>query len=188
MTSARPVPATPLLPDRRGHSLIELMVAMTVAGAVLTTAITGMSRLFRLQAGEMQSLSESSVWRRMSHDFREDVHRAVQLDASDGVRLIIHADNGQILWEDTGAVIARTQTFEDGSGMLREHYRLASASVRFSTDAGPVDAESSPNRPVARMMIRQSAESGGYPAAVRLEAVAGLSRRFLSSAQAGEAQ
>lgn len=157
------------------------MVVMTIMGAVLTVGITGLVKLFRVQAGEVQSLSEAAVWRRLSRDFRSDAHNARQAGAADSSRLELQTVDGSIVWSvaddavrrqfqpsaaDTGA--ARSET----AGSV-EHYRLPSAGISLGLTVPDND-----QRQIAVLVVNRPGDPHTRPTAGRIEAALGLSLRF----------
>jgi len=65
--------------QRRGHSLIELMVVITASSALLAVTVALLHTLFQMQQGGRKHLQQRRTLERLADQFREDVHAATQL-------------------------------------------------------------------------------------------------------------
>lgn len=160
---------------RRGVSLVETMVVMTIMGAVLTVAMTGLSRLFHAQSNEVQSLQEAVVWQRLAHDLRTDAHSAHRADLTDTEQLDLQTHDGLITWrvaEGTVERMLKTTSTTDPASATVEHYRLPFAGFDFGL------APSSDGTQIVQLSVSRSGDARTRPTAGRIEAVVGLSLRF----------
>jgi prepilin-type N-terminal cleavage/methylation domain-containing protein len=177
MKPARSIPASPQRqPVRNGYSLIEMMVVMTIMGAVLTIGVTGIVRLFRLQSSEVQALSEATVWRRLSRDFRADTHGASTAVCTTPDRLELGTATGLIVWsveDDTLQRELRPPVEGEAVAESVEHYRLPDG--RFVLSHSPREDGRSG---IASVVIQRSGGTHTRPTSGRIEAAVGLSRRL----------
>ena len=172
-------------PTRNGVSLAEMMVVMTIMTAVLTVGMNGLFRLFRAQASEVQALSEASVWRRLSRDFRADVHSAATATSPESNRLELATTSGLIVWSSADGVLQRhIQPPVEGetSPDAVEHYRLPDA--EFTLGLTPPE-EGQPD--IASVVIKRAGDPHTRPTSGRIEATPGLSLRYAQQASNGDA-
>ncbi len=170
-------------PARNGVSLAEMMVVMTIMAAILTVGMNGLFRLFRAQASEVQALSEASVWRRLSRDFRADVHSAATATSPDSNRLELTTDSGLIVWSSQDGVLQRqTQLAVEGEAMpdAVEHYRLPDAAFTLGLTL-PEDGLPG----IASVVIKRTGDPHTRPTSGRIEAIPGLSLRYARPASDG---
>ncbi len=175
---------------RAGVSLIEIVIAMTVASVILSGGIGVIHMLLDIDRTSRHALELTTTLSRLSFAFRRDVHAAKQVQASandddDGpIRLRLQQPNGQsVTYEVHANRLVRTQRddtervhqdefifpsgFQIGLDARQTPVRV-SVSIRHAghdTGAGPMRSESP----------RRSARS------VRIEATLGRDYRFAST-------
>ncbi len=175
--------------SRAGVSLIEIVIAMTVASVILSGGIGVIHMLLDIDRSSRHALELTTTVSRLSFVFRRDVHAAKQVQASanddDGpTRLRLQQPNGQsVTYEVHANRLVRTQRddterghqdefifpsgFQIGLDARQTPVRV-SVSVRHAghdTSAGPMRSES-PKR---------------SPRSVRIEATLGRDYRFAST-------
>ncbi len=153
---------------------------MTVTGVVLSITMNALTQLYQAQATEHQMVVESASWRRLSNDFRLDVHSATQIASSEGDRLELQTGDGAVLWTVTSGVAQRTVSAPeaDGSANSTETYRLPNAAFEFE-----IDTAEQPGRPIVALTVARAGSSGVQPVQRRIEAVVGLSHQFEASSE-----
>ena len=119
---------------RRGHSLVELLIAMLLLGTVLGTLALSLHRMFRAEQRISDHLVLGSELERLATQLRTDTHASltasvgtVAEDAATGRddRLtLVQADDQQIEYRITEEQIERVVS-EAGKAVHRETYRLA---------------------------------------------------------------
>jgi len=166
--------------NRRGYSLIEMLVVIAVSSVVIALAVALLQSLFTADRATRDHVAGQQSLRRLADDFRDDAHAAVKLaavqaaadakatpawelemDASRKVRYA--ASTGRVVREETAA----------GKMLRREVYRLpdgSSAAIRL--ESGP------PALAVLRVTSGGPADrgSGGLP--LRIDAVLASDHRF----------
>ena len=163
---------------RSGYSLPEMLVVMTVTGIVMSVAMTALTNLYQAQATELQVTAEAVLWRRLSNDFRLDVHNARQAASPDGARLELQTAEGPIVWTAADSTLHRTLTSSGSDGSLEstESHRVTDAAIAFE-----IDASQSSGRPIAAIIFSRAASPGAGPLQRRIEGAVGLSHRFEAS-------
>ncbi|ODA30088.1 PulJ/GspJ family protein [Planctopirus hydrillae] len=73
---------------RRGHSLIEMLVAISVIGMIIPLVFTMMVTMLQAQAGQADRMMSMISLRRLATDFRRDVWSASQLKISAEARTL----------------------------------------------------------------------------------------------------
>lgn len=168
-------------PHRRGSSLIQLVVTMTVVSVMTTLAATFIIRLYRVEAGMVRHLAQTHVWQRVARDFRRDVHaaRTAVLTNDPQSQLTLETDSGRIAWLAETGVIRRVVFSAAASGDPREQpgesYRFEDAQCRLAIrPAGQPGALS-----VAELTIAPVSpwKDGNQPEVVTA-ALAGFDHRF----------
>lgn len=165
---------------RNGYSLIEMMVVMTIMSAVLSIGVTGLVRLFRVQSSEVQALSEAAVWRRLSRDFRADVHLASTATCATAERLELATATGLIVWSVEGDTLRRVlQPAVEGEAAAEsvEAYRIPDGG--FALSLSPAQGDRSV---IASVVIKRSGDPHTRPTFGRIEAVVGMNLRYRQAA------
>jgi prepilin-type N-terminal cleavage/methylation domain-containing protein len=111
--------------NRNAYSLVELMVTMSIGSSLMLLAVGLVHQSFTLSSTAKSRIDHQRATDRLSHDFRQDVHRAseaiidqpeqVELVRSDGVRIRYVADGSRVQREET----------LNGEVQRREAYRLS---------------------------------------------------------------
>lgn len=73
---------------RRGHSLIEMLVAISVIGMIIPLVFTMMVTMLQAQAGQADRMMSMISLRRLATDFRRDVWSASQVKISAEARTL----------------------------------------------------------------------------------------------------
>lgn len=167
--------------DRRGKSLIELMVVIATLNVMLLVCVTLMHKMLRSQAGGARSLAESVSLARLANDFRQDVHAAIRAegaaaDAGEPAHCTLNLPDGHVVvYAGLPQALSRTES-QDDKVQRRETYALADGEPRFETSP-----ESQLVTLVHRWDTRTAVEKSGNQAALRelrIEAALGHDRRF----------
>ena len=106
----------------RGHTLVELIVTMSVGSTLLLLATGVVHRTMRFESTSRQRTDVHRTARRLAHDFRRDAHRAESVKLSD------EADPPTTIrfsLPDEAAV-----TYTVARGMVLREQRLAEGQVR----------------------------------------------------------
>jgi prepilin-type N-terminal cleavage/methylation domain-containing protein len=124
---------------RRGVSLIELMVVISVLAVLLGLCAVTIQLLLRIGSDAQARRSASAALGRLAERFREDVHACddVQLRTSAGLRLRLNP-SVMIDYEVHAGRIARVES-TDGQASRRESYVLGrnDTAVIDRRDDGP---------------------------------------------------
>jgi YD repeat-containing protein len=128
-------------PDRRGHSLIELMVTMSAAVVVLTLSATCLHRMMSISSQSSHFLEAEQTGLRLSRQFRHDTLLAssasvVTQPDEDGAVVVSLLSSGKerrdIEYRLTPARAVRSSSAESGEA-TREEYSLP-AGARWQVD------------------------------------------------------
>ncbi len=119
---------------RRGKSLVEMLVVISILGGLLATSGTVIHRLMRAE----RAVSADLVWQRSLNDlaerFRADVHAATTASVlDDGNGLTLTLPNGSIAYAISKHGVGRIWTPDSGQPQTQE-FRLEEAGVRFTTE------------------------------------------------------
>jgi prepilin-type N-terminal cleavage/methylation domain-containing protein len=172
------------LPDRTGctprhlrqaYSLAELLIVMTVTGVVMSIAMSALARLYQAQSTELQIVAESASWRRLSNDFRLDIHDARQAAIPASDRLELQTDGGTVVWSVARGAALRTVSPRNAgdSVVMTESYRLTDMTFKFE-----IDTAATLRHPIAALLISRNGSPGMRPVRHRIDAAVGLSRQF----------
>jgi len=167
---------------RRGFTLIELIVAISLLATILPLAGGTVYLLLRAQTASADSLADTITLTRFAHTFRADIHAAQSAHVdSDGSRLneqaVFKLDPPRTISyaEDPSGAIVRT--VRTGRSIeRREEFRLAGTRTRFEVAAD--------GRTVAAVHKPRALTVTGGPVVtattttIRIEAIVGRDRRF----------
>lgn len=151
---------------RRGKTLIELMVVLTlVSGALGLSALT-LTALFRTEGQLRRDREQRLITSRLAELWRADAHAAVACDVNQECRFTL-ADGRSIRYTIDGARVRR-EVIRDDKPEHRDSFPLAaSAKVAFvSLDEG--------GRNFAVLSVRPSGEDRAYAAGVRMATIEAL--------------
>lgn len=149
---------------RRGATLVELLIVMSVLCVVLTTSTMTLFRLLHAQSAGTAELAESLTVSRLAHDFRRDAHAAATallINAGADTRLTFSGGPaGDVVYTSNGPNLQRRVQSSDGTAIV-EDYRLGVvtvelvlsegnrlASVQFRATAPNPAADSGQNQPL----------------------------------------
>lgn len=159
--------------NRRGKSLVELLVVVSMLGVILGTVGTVIYRLMRTE----RAVETDLVWHRsvtaFAEQFRMDVHAAATAAVvNDGVSLKLTLPTGTITYAVNPRGINRTAESPDGQP-THEEFRCGETGVRFAIqeDLGRTWAMAVIPRNTAPL-----AKSVSLPTAMLLEVRAALGR------------
>ena len=168
---------------RRGYSLVELMIVVSMLSFVLLLCTTTLHALLRLDRGERSDLMESRALDRLAGLLRDDAHRAtaarIERDAMQRERLVLTRTNHETL-------IYEWSPAADGSVSLERRATVGGAATAPAATAGS-------GKPAASASPAATAGSGkttisATPAAAReafLLKHSGAARFELEDAAAG---
>ncbi len=117
---------------RRGTTLIELLVAIAVGGAILATTVTLMARISTANSLATDHLHTVQALGDLGRQFRFDVHAAttIAIDPAEPARLALTLDDGsQVRYEGASNGIARVQSTGDGPAR-RDLFALSGFKLR----------------------------------------------------------
>ncbi len=167
---------------RRGKTLVELLVVISMLAAITGTAGTVIYRLMRAE----RAVEADLVWQRtvaeLSEQFRADAHAALVAKANDdGTGLTFTLPEGTVAYTLTAHGVQRTGQPRGGEEQHQE-FRCHEPDVRFATNAAG-------DYMWARMVIPRSsaplAKSVGLPGTPTLEVQAVINRFALPSKPEG---
>jgi type II secretory pathway pseudopilin PulG len=168
--------------NRRGKSLVELLVVISMFGVILGTTGTVIYRMMRTE----RAVETDLVWHRsvtaFAEQFRTDVHVATVAElVNDGNSLTLTLPTGTITYAVNARGIARTAQSTDGQPQHQE-FHCGETGVRFAT-------ENDLGRKWATVVIPRNtaplAKSVSLPAATLLEVRAVLGRFVLPTPKEG---
>src|SRR5690606_21764452 len=112
---------------RRGVSLIETAIVVSVSATILLVAIGWIHQSFKLaKAVKQKQQHHQQLWR-LSDQFRQDVRLCQQvLHNADGRWVLQSEERGDVVYEVEGTVVSRVFRSTDATESHYEQYRLAS--------------------------------------------------------------
>ncbi len=116
---------------RRGKSLVEMLVVITLLGGLIGTSGTVIHRLMRAERAVSADLVLQRSVTELAEQFRADVHAATQatlLDEGNGLRLTLSA--GTVTYAVSQRGVGRIWQSETDPPRSQE-YRLEEAGVKF---------------------------------------------------------
>ena len=134
---------------RRGASLIELMVVISMATAVLVMIGTIFHRMFQAEQGSARTVLMERTTSRLAIQFRRDVHAArsaVRKTSPDGTAPILElksqSDSITVVYFG-GRDEVKRELVESGETKARETYRLPKCATTFpqQSEAGPTSQQ-----------------------------------------------
>ena len=162
---------------RRGYSLIEMIVVMTVGATMLGIAVTLLGALMQAERAGRAHIGQNGIFNRLADQFRRDVH------AADGLVVVVENDAGESAWR-LNLGDGRSVWYVAGRDeIVREERKgrtvLRQESYRLPDDCGvtiAADASASPR--IVRLTIAPTEASLRPGHEVRIEAVPGRDGRF----------
>lgn len=114
---------------RRGVSLIETMVAVSVSATILLVAIGWIHQSFKLAKTVKQKQQHHQQLMRLGDQFRQDVRLCQQVSRDDDGRLVLRSDDhGDVVYEVYKATVSRTFVSAVTEKKHRESYLLTDGS------------------------------------------------------------
>ena len=155
---------------RRGYSLIEMIVVMTIATVIVGLAAAMLHLLLRTERNGRQQMHRSAALARLADQFRSDVHAAahqpVPDDANPSCWTFELKAGRNVQYRGQAGQIERVETL-GGKIERRESYALPpDATVWIATPANSQPA-------VATLIVRESSNRD-----IRIAAVLGKDHRF----------
>lgn len=115
--------------DRRGTSLIETMIAVSVSATILLVAIGWIHQSFKLAKAVKQKQQHHQQLIRLGDQFRQDVRLCQQASRDADGRLVLRSQQrGDVMYEIDESAISRTHLSTVTEKTHREKYPLASGS------------------------------------------------------------
>lgn len=169
---------------RRGVSLIEMIVVMTVGAVLMGVAVSLLLVLLRTEQGGRTHAQRNESLQRLADQFRRDVHAADKtpkvVDVRDeaGFVTLLMISGDRILFYDAAhespGIVRREINANSGGELSRETYLLpedsAAAFAVIDPDAG---------HPIVRLTIAPEDESLRAAQEICIEAAASRDGRFL---------
>lgn len=168
--------------SRRGYTLIEVLVTVSLVTVALTLLATWLTTVMRSQRIARDHLLEIQTRDRLARQFREDVHQARRIESTRsaqepdaGMRLAL-VGGRVVTYAMRGQLLERVE--QAGDKTLREQFQLEDAEAHFE-----VIDQHQPARAVLVLTTpassgRNSASAGSNEATLRIEAVVGSNGRF----------
>lgn len=130
-----------------GFTLIEVMVSISVSSVLMVLSMGIVHRVLNLESNSRDQARVSRSLQRLSHDFRNDVHQAVDARQDQESLLILSlADESQITYRVLNEYVLREQVLDE-STTQREYYNLpVDAAVSFTELDSPSRLEISVSR------------------------------------------
>lgn len=115
--------------DRRGVSLIETMIAVSVSATILLVAIGWIHQSFKLAKTVKQKQQHHQQLIRLGDQFRQDVRLCQQVSRDADGRLVLrNPERGDVLYEVDKATVSRAYLSTAAGKTHRENYPLISGS------------------------------------------------------------
>jgi type II secretory pathway pseudopilin PulG len=115
--------------DRRGISLIETMVAVSVSATILLVGIGWIHQSFKLAKTVKQKQQHHHQLMRLGDQFRQDVRLCEQVSRDDDGRLVLRSDDhGDVVYEIDKNTISRAYLSTATEKTHRENYPLIAGS------------------------------------------------------------
>jgi len=163
---------------RRGKTLLEMVVIISIMGLIIGMSATGLATLFRLRQQLTRDSEQARSLARLGTRLRLDAHEATAV-AVDGGCLLMLPDGSAIQYSIDAPNIVR-EVKRDGTVVHRDRFLLArSAAAEFSRGGGSANG-------LIRLHIRPIEVRGRkseMPRTMTIEAVVGLNRALAQAEQ-----
>jgi hypothetical protein len=120
-----------LLKERRGASLVELLVVMSLGAGLLTTSAVVLHRIMHSHGKTRHFLAASRSALRLADQFRSDVHRARKVTTDDLTEpVVVRLELGEasiVEYSHVAGMVRRTQVTK-GEVASREEYSFPASS------------------------------------------------------------
>lgn len=164
---------------RRGVSLIETLVLMTVGSTLMGIAVGAIHLLFTMDHNTRQRRQLQASEARLADQFRRDVHAALRLEPGEASgqswsvwQLELGADK-RIQYQSEPGGLTRLEILQDKTTRREWYPLMESSKVRLDmTSDGPI--------PIVSLRIASSEEPGNLfpPQSVRIDARLGANHRL----------
>jgi prepilin-type N-terminal cleavage/methylation domain-containing protein len=168
-------------PSRRGHTLVEMIVVMTVGAMLLGIAVSVLHVLMRVEQSGRAHVERHETLARLADQFREDVHAASVKPAADGEsvwRLDLAADRTVRYAAEKGR-ITREERMGDKTAS-RESYIMPDD---YTAAMAPDDAK---NPSLVGLIVKFKGVLGVKDREIRIDAALGKDRRFAEIKKEGQ--
>lgn len=124
---------------RSGFTLIEMVVVMTLMAVILSVSVGAIGLFMRMEGDGAKHLSQASTWFRLSHEFRTDVHAALDAprteeENAENVSLELSLpDDLHVVYRATDGAVERVAS-RDGKTLRTERFRLPPGTVDVEHD------------------------------------------------------
>lgn len=135
-------PKSPPLSHRRGVSLVEMLIVISVATVIVGTCTTMLHLLLRTERDQTRAMRMAVTMSRLSQLFRDDVHGATRgaivSPAGASPRLTLSlADAREIVYSAEGAFLQRVEN-RQGTEVHRDTFHFPAGSKgRFEEEPSP---------------------------------------------------
>lgn len=117
------------LHHRRGSSLLEAMIAISISATILLVAIGWIHQSFKLAKAVKQKQQHHQQLTRLSDQFRQDARLCQQVSQDAEGRWVLHQEErGNVVYEVDGTVVSRIFRPIDAEETHHEIYTLVSGS------------------------------------------------------------
>lgn len=160
---------------RQGKTIIELLVVISVFGAMMTPIGRLLHTMMRAEREGAHALAAGTNASRLAREFRSDVHAArdTQLAKANGELQLVRNDGTVVTYRAAGDHIQRTITRGEET-LSRDSFRLGLGATRFELSDEP---------PLAILLHERRSPGANPPESpgirsLRVEAVPGRDYRF----------
>lgn len=164
--------------QRRGYTLIEMLVVVTVSAVLMGVAVQVLYLLARLERGGRESVGRATIVARLADQFRSDVHAALRSMPAAGAeksqwRFALAGDSAVAYRALPGEVERREQVA--GKPARQESYALPAESV------AEIVIRTEPAPTVASLVITLPGPASAMGREIRIDAVLSKDHRFAKS-------
>jgi len=161
---------------RRGYTLVEMLVVITISTVMLGVAVQVLYLLARLERGGREHVNRATIVARLADQFRSDVHAALRPMPTDG------AEKNQWQFALAGD---RTVTYRALPGEVERREQIAGEPARQESYVLPADAaaeiaiRTDPAPAIASLVITLPGPAAATGPEIRIEAVLSRDHRFV---------
>ncbi|TWT95031.1 hypothetical protein [Neorhodopirellula pilleata] len=114
---------------RRGTSLVETIIMMTIASSLFLMATVWIHQSFTLSSKMRENSRHHDQLMRLSRQFRDDVHRTTSVESKSDTELILVSDDLRIEYGIDGSDVTRLEPGVEGDSLpSRERFRFKDGS------------------------------------------------------------
>lgn len=164
---------------RRGYTLVEMLVVISVSTVLLGAAVSMLYVLLRAEHGGREHANRATIVARLADQFRTDIHAARRPIPGDGAdkdqRRFALKDDAVLIYRALPGEVERREEIA-GKLVRQESYALpagSSAEIVVRTDPAPV---------MAGLVITLPGPAPVTDREIRIDAVLGRDHRFTTSA------